>query len=337
MEYQAVQLNAFNAGAPCESAALVSRTLSDPAPNEVQVKLLLAGVNPSDVFSLMGVYPGFTTKLPATPGFDGMGVVTKVGSAVSGFKEGQRVTSLGWMAHEGGGSWQQYANVPVERVVALPDGVTDEAGAQFYINPVTVIGLLEVSGAKEGDHIVITAAGSTLSRMLIRAAKAQGIKTIGVVRRPEAVQEVKDSTGCDEVVCSSSDDLAARVKAITGGAGASAVIDSVGGSLSQALGGAVRDGGAVWLYGLMEGLTFTGSGVDCLFRDVSYRGFWFFPWMFGKPEAERQAVIQKTLKLMEEKVLDPPIGQVFPLSEFAAAVAESQKVGRLGKVLLKLH
>lgn len=68
------------------------------------------------------------------------------------------------------------------------------------------------------------------------------------------------------MVCSSSDDLAARVKAITGGAGASAVIDSVGGSLSQALGGAVRDGGAVWLYGLMEGLTFTGSGVDCLFR-----------------------------------------------------------------------
>lgn len=65
----------------------------------------------------------------------------------------------------------------------------------LQINPVTVIGLLEVSGAKEGDHIVVTAAGSTLSRMLIKAAKAQGIKTIGVVRRAEAVQEVKDSTG----------------------------------------------------------------------------------------------------------------------------------------------
>lgn len=63
-----------------------------------------------------------------------MGVVTKVGSGVSGFKEGQRVTSLGWMGHEGGGSWQQYANVPVERVVALPDGITDEAGAQFYVS-----------------------------------------------------------------------------------------------------------------------------------------------------------------------------------------------------------
>lgn len=63
------------------------------------------------------------------------------------------------------------------------------------INPVTVIGLLEVSGAKAGEHLLITAAGSTLSRMLIAAARAQGIKIIGTVRRPEAVQEVKDSTG----------------------------------------------------------------------------------------------------------------------------------------------
>jgi NADPH:quinone reductase-like Zn-dependent oxidoreductase len=65
----------------------------------------------------------------------------------------------------------------------------------LQINPITVIGLLEVSGAKAGEHIVITAAGSTLGRMLIAAAKAQGIQTIGVVRRAEAVQELKDSTG----------------------------------------------------------------------------------------------------------------------------------------------
>lgn len=71
---------------------------------------------------------------------------------------------------------------------------------------------------------------------------------------------------CDEVICSQTEDIAARVKAITGGAGAAAVIDSVGGALSQSLGAAVRDGGTVWLYGLMDGLTFTASGVDCLFR-----------------------------------------------------------------------
>ncbi len=68
------------------------------------------------------------------------------------------------------------------------------------------------------------------------------------------------------MLCSQTEDIVARVKSITGGSGAAAVIDSVGGALSQSLGAAVRDGGSVWLYGLMEGVTFTGSGVDCLFR-----------------------------------------------------------------------
>lgn len=72
----------------------------------------------------------------------------------------------------------------------------------------------------------------------------------------------------------------ARVKAVTGGKGAAAVIDSVGGSLSQALGAAVRDGGSVWLYGLMEGLTITGSGVDCLFRWV-HKMSWVMWGMLG--------------------------------------------------------
>lgn len=74
------------------------------------------------------------------------------------------------------------------------------------------------------------------------------------------------------MVCSATEDLVARVKDITGGKGAVAVIDSVGGELSQSLGAAVRDGGSVWLYGLMEGLTCTASGVDCLFRCVQESG-----------------------------------------------------------------
>lgn len=69
--------------------------------------------------------------------------------------------------------------------------------ACLQINPITVVGLLEVAAVQPGQHLLITAAGSTLGRMLIRAARAEGIKTIGVVRRPEAVQELKESTGCD--------------------------------------------------------------------------------------------------------------------------------------------
>jgi threonine dehydrogenase-like Zn-dependent dehydrogenase len=69
-----------------------------------------------------------------------MGVVTKLGAGVAGFKEGQRVTSLGWCGKEGSGSWQQFVNVPAARLVALPDGISDEAGAQFYVSAAPAAG-----------------------------------------------------------------------------------------------------------------------------------------------------------------------------------------------------
>lgn len=247
------------------------------------------------------------------------------------------MTSAGWnTASAKGGSWQQFVTVPASELVALPDGISDEAGAQFFINPVTVIGLLEASGAKAGDTVVITAAGSTLSRMLIAAARKRGLKTIGVVRRADAVAELKSSTGVDEVVVfSGSEPLAEEVKRLTGGRGAHSVIDSIGGDISRELGAAVRDGGSVWLYGLMGGVTFIGDGLSLLFRDVAYRGFWLVPWLASKTPAERQAVYDETLKLMADGTLAPAVGEQFAAAEFAAAVAASNAVGRIGKVLLK--
>lgn len=70
------------------------------------------------------------------------------------------------------------------------------------------------------------------------------------------------------MVCSGTEKLAERVKAITGGTGAVSVLDCVGGDLSEELAAAVRTGGTVWLYGLMEGTSFKGNGAECLFRCV---------------------------------------------------------------------
>lgn len=80
----------------------------------------------------------------------GVGVVTKVGPGVSGLTAGQRVAGCPWAAGAGEGSWQQVCVVSASSVVPVPDGVSDEAAAQFYINPVTVLGLVEASGVKKG-------------------------------------------------------------------------------------------------------------------------------------------------------------------------------------------
>ena len=74
----------------------------------------------------------------------GMGVVTRLGEGVSAFRTGQRVVGLPWSTKVGDGSWQQYAVVPEAALMAVPDAVSDEAAAQYAVNPVTAYGLIDV-------------------------------------------------------------------------------------------------------------------------------------------------------------------------------------------------
>lgn len=335
--YSAVEVVEFSQAAPLSGTKLGTRTACDPGPGEVQVKLTLAPVNPSDVFSLMGVYPGFSKDLPAVAGFDGVGVVTKVGPGVTGLKEGQRVAGRPFPAGAGEGSWQQYATVPAKTLVAVADNVSDEAAAQFYINPVTVVGLLEAAAVPKGGHLIVTAAGSTLSKMLLSYAKAEGIKTIGIVRREEQKAEVL-AAGAAYAVCSTTEDVPARVKEITGGAGADAAVDSVAGPLAEKLGDSVKTGGAVIIYGLMGGMSFTGSALATLFNQVSYKGFWLEPWLAAQPEEGQAAVMAKTMAALGSGgPMKPETGKVFPLKDYQLAIQESLRDARGGKVLLRLN
>lgn len=126
--------------------------------------------------------------------------------------------------------------------------------------------MIETMAAPKGSYIIQTAAGSALGRMLIRVCKHHGIKTINIVRRKELEAELK-AIGAD-VVLTEDEDIPARVKEITGGAGAWAAVDAVTGELTGKVMGGLRDHGSVYIYGLMSGLTFTGPATEALFRCV---------------------------------------------------------------------
>lgn len=112
----------------------------------------------------------------------------------------------------------------------------------------------------------------------------------------------------DAVVVTTTQDLAQEVMAVTGGAGAYAVIDSIGGDISNDLAAAVRPGGTVYLYGLMGGLDFKGNGIAVLFRDVRYHGFWLVPWLAGMSAADKERVKATTLDLMAKGIMTPETG-----------------------------
>ena len=277
------------------------------------------------------MYPGFAPPtLPATPGLEGAGVVEDAnGPALAVGTRG----FIFFNTKEGQGSWQQYVAVPASSVIPVPDSVSDEAAAQLLVNPVSVIGMLDQLAAPAGEFVLQSAAGSTLGRLLIAVAHKRGVKTINIVRRAEQAAELK-AIGADEVLCSETDDIAARVKEITGGKGAWGAVDAVGGALTARMTGALRNGGLLLLYGAMSGLEFTGSIVDCLFRGVTIKGFWLNTYLGSLSDEAKGAAFGQVVSWLADGSLAPYSGQKFALADVVEAVKASQATARAGKVLL---
>ena len=126
---------------------------------------------------------------------------------------GQRV----FAANRPGGNWAQYAVMAAKRAYPVPDDIPDEQIASLMINPATAILMVRhVLAVPRGEWLLQSAAGGELGRMIIRLAKHDGIRTINVVRRHEAAQELK-ALGADEVIVSSEGPIDDQVHKIVAG------------------------------------------------------------------------------------------------------------------------
>ena len=306
-----------------------------PGKGQVLVKMKYSCLNPADVFTVMGVYPGVPAVAENKPGFvggmEGMGVVAAQGEGASP-KVGTRVVPL----LPNAGAWQQYVVVDAARCVPVPDGVEDKAAAQLFVNPLTVIGMLDEverhTAVKDNPWIVQTAANSTLGRMLIQAAKGRGLRTINVVRSAATRDELK-KLGADEVIVLAEEkDVPKRVHHITGGKGAIAALDAVGGEVGTAVVASLAPKGLFLGYGLQSGQPTQVNNSDLIFKEITVRGFWVAKWI-----AHQQAsVFQDVFKMMEQKHMHPQVEKEYTLDQYEEAFRAQFKPDRRGKILFHL-
>lgn len=334
---KAVRLYKPNADTPGAAAVIETVPVPEPGQGQVLVQLRLRPVDPADVFTLMGVYPGAppTKTWPITPGLDGMGVVTKLGDGATEFKEGQRVAIAGLPLEDGNGSWAEYAVYKESDLVAVPDSVSDEAASQFWVNPVTVYGMLHSLQVPQGGTVVFAAAGSALCRMGIHLAKHMGLKSIGTVRREEQRQEILDH-GADYCFSETGEALSAKIKEATGGQGADGALDSVGGEMTGALVGGLKQGKKVLIYGMMSGMAATIPIVPLLFGDVSVHGFWLTHYTKRMTPQQKRETVHTVMDLIEQGIIKPGhfVGKRYPLEQVEEAVEVSNSVGRGEKVFI---
>ncbi|MFO1034854.1 MAG: quinone oxidoreductase [Hyphomicrobiales bacterium] len=192
-----------------------------PGPGEVRLVQKAVGLNYIDTYHRSGLYP---VTLPGGLGLEGAAVVEALGPGVKGLKEGDRV------AYGTGplGAYAEARNFPANRLVKLPKAISDETAAAMMLKGMTVRYLLRATyKVKRGETILLHAAAGGVGLILSQWAKALGVKVIGTVGSDEK-KAVALAHGCTYVLNSSTENVVARVKEITGGKGVPVVYDGVG-------------------------------------------------------------------------------------------------------------
>lgn len=297
-----------------------------PGAGEVVFDVLACPINPADVSFCRGTYR-LRPSLPATPGAECVGRVTAVGAGVSHVRPGDLVVNL---QRE---NWAQQRRVKADDVIAVPSGIDLRQGAMLRINPATALLMLtDVVDLAPGDWLIQNVANSAVGRMVIRLARARGLRTVNVVRRESLFAELK-ALGADACAVDGAD-LAESVKAQTGGAPVRLGLDAVAGRATARLASCVADGGVVCNYGSMTGEDPVMARSALIAGGQTLVGFILGRALAGRSLAEVRALYADLAGHVLAGTLSAPVERVYPIEEIKTAIAHAQRGERSGKILL---
>ena len=197
--------------------------VGEPGPGQVRLRHAAVGLNYADTYFRNGTYP---IPMPNGLGVEGAGVVEAVGEGVSNVAVGDRVTYTGFINTLGAYSTERL--IPAAPLIRLPDSISCETAAAMTMRGLTSAYLMRrIHDFKPGDSILLHAAAGGVGLIVAQWAKLLGLTVIGTVSS-DAKAELARAHGCDFTIDYSREDVATRVRALTGGAGVDVVFDSVG-------------------------------------------------------------------------------------------------------------
>jgi NADPH:quinone reductase len=294
-----------------------------PGPGEAAVDVTASGVNYIDVYHRMGRYPN---PLPFTPGVEGAGTVSAVGSGVTELRPGDRV---GWAS--GLGSYAEQAVIPASQAIPLPDGLAEETAAAALLQGMTAHYLVHDSyPVKRGDTVLVHAAAGGMGLLLTQLVKHLGGTVIGTASSDDKRREAREA-GADLVV--GYEGVLDAVKELTGGAGVAAVYDGVGKDTFEASLASLRRRGSFVSYGSASGLV---PPVDPMRLSAAGSVFFSRPtlahFVAGRDELLHRA--SDVFGWVSSGVLTIHIGQRYPLADAAQAHRDLEGRRTTGKLLL---
>jgi mitochondrial enoyl-[acyl-carrier protein] reductase / trans-2-enoyl-CoA reductase len=315
-------------GNPADVLHVESRPWPTPAPGEVIVKMRAAPINPADLNQIEGKYP-VRAELPATPGFEGAGIVVDVAAGVKSLANGALVI----LPHNVG-TWRDAVVVKADDLVVVPEGIKPVHAAMLKINPMTAWRLLhDYVDLARGDWLIQNAANSAAGRAVIQIARQLGYKTVNVVRRSELIDELRAEGG--DVVLVDSENLRREVEDVIGGPPIRLGLNAVGGESALRLANCLAPGSTLVTYGAMSLQPLKIPNGLLIFKDLRFRGIWINKWYDNATPAQRMEAFQHLFEMAKRGLLQTKVEKAYPLSEAKTAVAQAARGQRSGKIIFE--
>jgi NADPH2:quinone reductase len=300
--------------------------LGQPQGGEALIRQTAVGLNLIDTYHRSGIYP---ISLPSGLGSEAAGVVEAIGPAVTDIKAGDRV------AYAGGalGAYAEARLLPAERLVLIPDGITDEQAAAVLLKGMTAWYLLHHSyPVKAGDVVLVHAAAGGVGLLLCQWARHLGVTVIGVVSTA-AKADLARENGCQHIILSQESDIAARVRELTQGEGVAAAYDSSGRDTFYASLDSLRPHGVMVSYGNASGVPDPVSPLELSRRHSLYLTR---PVLFDFISTRHAllAASKAVFDLVTAGILHVHIGQRYRLSDAAQAHTDIEARKTSGSTVL---
>lgn len=301
--------------------------LAPPGASEVRMRNSAVGLNFIDTYHRRGIYP---VELPSGLGMEAAGVIEAVGEGVTGFAPGDRVATFG----PARGAYATERNLPAASLFRLDDDISDEVAAAVLLKGCTTEFLVErCAKVQPGWPVLVHAAAGGVGLILVQWLKAIGATVIGAVSTEAKAEEAR-TAGADHIVLSD-EDVAARVRELTGGAGVRVVFDGIGMATWEASLGALGRRGLMVSYGNASApVSNVNLGV------LAQKGSLFTtrPTLFdyyAEPE-ERAAGVARLWAMVRSGAVKVTIGQRYALEDVARAHADLEARKTVGATVLTL-
>jgi len=310
--------------------------LPPPGPGEVRLRHTSIGINFSDInVRRGGFYQAAPMPMPLIPGNEAVGIVTACGDGAKLFKPGERVGYVGMHGpfYHHTGAYAHERNVPEDRLVPIPASISDDIAAASMLKGMTAASIVErMYKPRPGETILIHAAASGVSLLLVQWVKHLGAQVIGTAGSREKA-EIAKAHGCDHVILYREEDFVARVKDITG-EGVHAVYDGVGKDTFLKSMDCTRPFGSLVNYGNASGHVPPVDLIDCAIKgslSVSRPGVHFLIHKTG--DLRRNCA--HFFELIAAGVIRVTIGKTYPLENAIEAHGDVEAGRAAGSLLLK--